>query len=151
MLPVANATSQFGVNGIKVRKGYLYYTNTNQGLMCRVPISTTGTTTGTVEVLATGLMPDDFDLDRDGRPWIAQNTANVVSVLLKNGTVVTVAGAKDQTTVAGVSSCMFRFHGGGIGSHSDLLYCTTTGGIAAPVNGTIVVGGKVVVIDTKGF
>ncbi|CAM6129035.1 unnamed protein product [Calypogeia fissa] len=125
--------------------------DTNQGLMCRVPISTTGMATGSVEVLATRLMPDDFDLDREGRPWTAQNTANVVSVLLKNGTVVTVAGAKDQTTIAGATSCIFWFHGGGIGSQSDLLHCTTTGGIAAPVNGTIVVGWKVVIIHTKGF
>ncbi|CAM6120992.1 unnamed protein product [Calypogeia fissa] len=139
-----------GINGIKVWGGYLYFTNSDHGTMCRVPISTSGMATGAVEVLATGLTPDDFDLDGKHRPWIAQLDANVVSVLLKNGTVVNAAGAKDQLTVAGATSCVFGRNSDGKG-RSHLLYCTTSGGIDAPVNGTFIVGGKVVQIDTTGF
>jgi hypothetical protein len=32
-----------------------------------------------------------------------------------------------------------------------VLYITTTGALAAPVNGTVIEGGKVVAVDTRGF
>lgn len=147
--PVPTAALAIGVNGVKIRDGNLYFTNTNQGLTAYVPISTDGTTTGKVEVLATGIAPDDFDLDCEGRAWIAQNTLNKVSVLLRNGTVVDYVGATDQLTVAGVTSCLVKIapsNRGGERKGAPILYCTTAGGLASPVNGTVTEGGKVVVI-----
>ncbi|CAM6089128.1 unnamed protein product [Calypogeia fissa] len=134
------------INGIQIRDGYLYYTNTNKGLLCRVPISESGTATGDVEVLATGLLPDDFALDCEGRVWIAQNVANVVSVLLADGTLVDVVSATDfQFIIAGPTSCAFGRHKGGeekgirameargddlgmVGKWDMVLYCVTSKG-----------------------
>lgn len=34
---------------------------------------------------------------------------------------------------------------------TDTLYVATSGGMVFPINGTIVEGGKIVAVDTKGF
>lgn len=58
-----------------------------------------------------------------------------------------VAGAVDQLTIAGGTSCQF----GRTESNRNVLYVATCGGLAAPVNGTEVEEGKIVAIDTSTF
>jgi len=132
-----------GVNGIKVKDGYLYFTNGAQMTLSRVAIDVvSGTVSGAVEVLASGIAPDDFIIGEDGLIWIAQNARNTLSVLLKNGTVVNVAGSQDSLLVPGPSACEF--------GKEDKLYCSTTGGLINMVNGMFV-GGELIEIDTVGF
>ncbi|KAG5746298.1 hypothetical protein H9Q72_008253 [Fusarium xylarioides] len=56
-----NAPVRMGVNGIKVREvdgtKYVYYTNTTRMLFCRVPVDDDIKSSGPVEILATGYIP----------------------------------------------------------------------------------------------
>jgi hypothetical protein len=143
MKPTGGPGLSIGVNGIKVKDGYLYFDNTAQESLSRVDIDeVSGAISGAVELLASGIQPDDFVIGEGGLIWIAQNSRNTISVLLKNGTVVDVAGSKNSLLVPGPSACEF--------GKGDKLYCSATGGLASQVNGMFV-GGEVIEIDTEGF
>jgi hypothetical protein len=143
MKPTSGPGVSLGVNGIKVKDGYLYFDNTSQGTLSRIAIDkVSGAVSGAVEVLASGIQPDDFVLGDGGLIWIAQNSRNTISVLLKNGTVVNVAGSANSLLVPGPSACEF--------GKEDKLYCSSTGGLISQVNGTFV-GGEILEINTKGF
>lgn len=64
-----------GINGVHAREGWLYFTNTNQGLYGRLAITPEGLAAGTpAEVVARGLDGstfDDFALRRDGVAFLA--------------------------------------------------------------------------------
>lgn len=148
MKALAGSGLQIGVNGIKVRDGWLYFSNSGQQSLNRVKIYRNGTVHGTVEVLATGLgLLDDFTIDGKGRVWITLNSGNQLGVLVPgSGNVVTAVGAKDQLTLAGPTSCTFGRRG-----LDEVLFVATSGGLANPINGTLTEGGKIVAVDTKGF
>lgn len=59
----------------------------------------------------------------------------------------TVLGALGELTVGGDTSAAF---GRGKGD-GNVLYVVTGGAMGSPVNGTLIEGGKVVAVDTKGF
>ncbi|KAH6723665.1 hypothetical protein DL95DRAFT_447912 [Leptodontidium sp. 2 PMI_412] len=136
-----------GINGIKIRDGYLYWTNTGEKTFCRVRIDEYAKAVGDVEVLERDTLVDDFVFDDQGNAWLAQNVMNVIGVRKDTGGVVMVAGAADQLTVAGATSCQF----GRTEEDRNILYVATSGGLAAPINGTVVEGGKVVAVDTSSF
>jgi len=143
MKPTSGPGFSIGVNGIKVKDGYLYFDNTSQETLSRIAIDiVSGSVSGAVEVLATGIEPDDFVIGKGDLIWIAQDSLNTISVLLKNGTVVNVAGSSNSLVVPGPSACEFGWE--------DKLYCTATGGLISQVNGMFV-GGEILEIDTKGF
>lgn len=135
------------VNGIAVHEGYLYWTNTSKALFCRIKIHKDGKAAGDVEIIAQGLIGDDFCFDRDNNAWITQNPFNTITVSKAKGGLVTVAGKIDRMDVAGVTACQFDRKSG----NEHLLYVVTNGGLGGPVNGTEVEGGKVAVIDTSSF
>ena len=58
--------------------------------------------------------------------------------------VVTVDGSQYQLTVAGDTACHF----GRRQTDRKTLYVVTDGGLADPVNGTVVEGGKAIALDT---
>lgn len=90
-----------GVDGIKVHDGYLYFSNTGQETMGRVPLDeVTGAATGKVEVLAGGIQPDDFTIGEGGLIWMAQNVRNTISVLDKEGKVTDVLGSRNDRVLA---------------------------------------------------
>jgi sugar lactone lactonase YvrE len=121
----------------------LYFDNTSQGMLSRIAIDkVSGAVSGVVEVLASGIQPDDFVLGDGNLIWIAQNSRNTISVLLKNGTVVNVAGSTNSLLVPDPSACEF--------GKEDKLFCTSTGGQISQVNGTFV-GGEILEIDTRYF
>ena len=72
------------VNGIHTHGDKLFFTNLNQGILGRVPISTsTGQQTGSIDVLATDLfVADDFTLSADAKKaWVTMNGAyNLIEV-----------------------------------------------------------------------
>ncbi|KAK9774092.1 putative SMP-30/Gluconolactonase/LRE-like region domain-containing protein [Seiridium cardinale] len=151
MLPIANATEQFGVNGLKVRDGYLYWSNSNYHTIYRVKFDShgypvAGAPVETVAVLDSVFI-DDFVFDKTGTLWAATNLDNLVVALRPDGSSETVAGAATQLTVAGDTSVTF----GTTKSDSHILYVVTTGAVASPVNGTVTEPPKVVAVDTTGF
>jgi len=148
----ASADVQLGVNGVHVRHDFLYFTSMTQELFCRVQItrSSSGYEIGEIETLATGIFGDDFTLDKFGNAWITQDPMDQITLVIGDGTrkgeVITVAGALNSATVAGGTMCAF----GRTEEDKEILYVVTNGGLANPPNG-VVVGGKVLALDTTGF
>jgi hypothetical protein len=70
-----------------------------------------------------------------------------LGVVKAAGGVIIAGGSIDKLTLAGGTACQF----GRTSSDADVLYFVTSGGMAAPVNGAEVEGGKVVAIDTAKF
>ncbi len=72
-----------GINGIHIRSGIIYFTNTFQGLFARIRThlsgSKTGTAKGLYEIISYDGLGDDFDFDDEGN---ADNTQNPGDVLL---------------------------------------------------------------------
>jgi hypothetical protein len=135
-----NSSYPIGINGIKVRDGYLYYTSEAQELFCRIPINTTsGTATGPAEIIATNIFGDDFSLDQAGNAYVGENIRNVVAEITPGGNVSVVAGSLNSTLVAGATSTAF----GRTSGNGSVLYVTTSGGLGSPVRAE---GGKVVAI-----
>ncbi|KAF2097631.1 hypothetical protein NA57DRAFT_58202 [Rhizodiscina lignyota] len=133
-----------GINGIKVKDGYVYYTNSFQEIFCRVRIDTSkGTAIGEYEIVATNIHGDDFALGNDGNAYVAGNAKNVLSKVTLSGHIEVIAGDLGSTTVAGATSVAV----GRTRRDRRTLYVVTSGAIYAPVNGTYVEGGKVVAVD----
>ncbi|KAK7216619.1 hypothetical protein V2G26_004622 [Clonostachys chloroleuca] len=135
------------INGVKVLKDYLYWTNTSKALFCRAKIVEDGKSFGNVEILHQGLIGDDLCFDSDDNAWVTQNPFNTVTVAKSAGGLVTAAGRIDLMDVAGATACRFDRRKG----KEHLLYVVTNGGLAGPVNGHKVEGGKVTVVDTTTF
>ncbi|KAL5312859.1 hypothetical protein ACEPPN_019285 [Leptodophora sp. 'Broadleaf-Isolate-01'] len=147
MKALSTAITPLGINGVKIRNGCLYFSNTGNPIFSRIPISsTTGAATGSSSVVATVLQSDDFVFRADGTAWFSQNQIQCESVV-KNGMTTLVAGNSYSTTLAGVTAGQF----GRSKATANILYLTTNGGLAVPVNGSVIVPGKVAYIDTSSF
>ena len=131
-----------GINGLKIRDGYLYYASTAQAVFNRIPINDAdGTPAGPAETVARFMLADDFSFDSAGDAYIAQDPLNTVAKVTTDGVVSIVAGSLDSTQVAGVTATGF----GRTPNDRSVLYVTTSGGYFGPV---IRQGGKVVAIYT---
>ena len=86
-----------GVNGLKIRNGTLYFTNSAANTLYRLPINADGTAAGNASVVAAGLYgADDFQFDDEGNAYVALHFAGelvkvtpqgVTTVLVNNITV----------------------------------------------------------------
>lgn len=135
MKPPAPPAIQIGINGIKIRDGYIYWSNTMQQTFCRIKFGEDG---NEVEVLERDCLIDDFCFDKDGKAWFAQNAGNSISVRDLEGKVMVVGNGRE---VAGATACAF-------GSSGDDLFVVTTGGLANPFEGKVE-GGRLITIDTR--
>ena len=130
MKPVANALFGLGVNGVKVRGGYLYFSNTNQGLLARVAISPDGTPKGMAQIVSsktTGI--DDFCFDERGDVFVELNAINEQGLVpAGTGDVVILAG---NSTLSAPSACAF---GRGKGQEGK-LYITSLGDFITGTSG----------------
>ncbi|KAL2844084.1 hypothetical protein BJY01DRAFT_264086 [Aspergillus pseudoustus] len=137
------AGKNLGLNGIRtVSIGdelFLYYTNSLKETVGRVRIDPeTGRATGAYTTLATKVWGDDFTYDRaKGDLYVAGNFENIVTKLNREGIVEGIIGAENQLTVAGATSTLVI---------DRTLYVATSGALAAPVNGTITEGAKIVAV-----
>ncbi|EKG15095.1 Six-bladed beta-propeller TolB-like protein [Macrophomina phaseolina MS6] len=143
MKPPSDASIPIGVNGIRLFNGYLYYLNLFGKKYCRVAIdSTSGEAVGPYEVLGDDVYADDFALTEQGIAYAADGFENQILKVAQDGTVEVAAGSLTSTTVIGATSAQF----GRTSSDSSVLYVTTGGGLAAPLNGTYTEGGKIVAL-----
>lgn len=73
--PVQRARPMFGVNRTHVVDGWLYFSNTNQGILAKVPIASDGAPKGPVSIVSNQVpAADDFAVDaRNGSVWLAEN------------------------------------------------------------------------------
>ncbi|KAH8594901.1 hypothetical protein B0O99DRAFT_572838 [Bisporella sp. PMI_857] len=140
------AITNLGINGIKLRGSYLYFSNTGNPIFSRIPINSVGVPTGASEVVASILQVDDFVFRSDGTAWLAQNQIQSLSVVA-GGQAELVAGNNYSTVLAGVTAAQF----GRTSATCNILYLTTNGGLAVPVNGSVITGGKIAYIDTSVY
>jgi sugar lactone lactonase YvrE len=147
-----HAAPTLGVNGVKARGGYLYFSNSNRASIFRVAIDATGraakgaTAERVAEFDADNI--DDFAIDERGDYWAATNFDDTVAVAKMDATGVVVVGSPSELTVAGDTALAL---GGRTKRDKDVVYVVTGGGQARPVNGTVTEPAKVVVVDRSGF
>jgi hypothetical protein len=153
MLPPKSASIPIGINGLAVHKGSLYWTNTERESIFSIsidPLAGFARPNATVRTVASkiGIAVDDFAFDNDDNLWTAGG--NTVAMLPAAGDAsktdikpVVVVGSESSLTVAGSTSVRF--------ADASLLYVTTDGGMAAPVNGSVVEAGKLVAVDLASW
>lgn len=135
--------SLIGINGIKIVNDYVYYNNCPGRLYCRVLINnTTGEAVGEYETIVEGPLADDIAVTPDGVGYLAGLDDNVITRVWQNGTTEVIAGNLNSSALAGATAAAF----GRTARDQKVLYITTGGGEAAPVNGTYVEGGKVMAL-----
>ena len=151
--PVQGMTPAFGVNGIHVVDGWLYFSNTNQGLLAKVKINKDGEPLGQIQVITDSVpATDDFAVDsRDGSVWLTQNVKNTLVKVSRGGfeqregSVETVAGGPNSTELLGPVGAVF----GRTKWDRDSLYVSTDGLSMDPVTKEVLTtAGKIVAVDT---
>ncbi|KAG7006811.1 hetero-diels-alderase asR5 [Physcia stellaris] len=121
------AAVPYGINGIHLRDGALFFTNGAQGIFAKFPISPDGVARGPVTVISREGFSDDFCFDGKGDAFFAQNSDNNLGFLGPEGgkvTVLTGAPLTDKTLLAGPTACQF----GRLAGDKKSLYITTSGG-----------------------
>jgi hypothetical protein len=141
---------KLGINGIKLRGNYLYFINSQAFTFNRVPITNTGHAIhgAKVEILTQNTFGDDFEFGpgNEDNAWICENLWNRISVVESGmGNATVVLGMTDRLTVPGPTAARF----GRTKKDDKILYVVSSGGLAAPINGTLTVGGKVLAVDTS--
>ncbi|MCJ1465108.1 hypothetical protein MMC07_003724 [Pseudocyphellaria aurata] len=151
-----NATN--GINGIRTKRGELFFTNHHQNILARIPIDHRGTSKSDAKVVARIDGVDDFVFDRFADAIAVQNGADRL-VRVDGDTTVTLAGGPLDETLPtqgqlygptavrfGKVKSIFRI------SRADwmLAYITTNGGSAQYLDGNITRGGTVSAVDVRG-
>jgi hypothetical protein len=138
-----------GINGVKLDGSTLYFTNSAQALFAKIEINVDGTAAGKAVVIARsprGAYFDDFALYRHKYAFLATGPGNSIYEVAKGGMPgAIVAGNVNSTEIAEPTSAQF----GRTAVDSFVLYVTTAGGLAAPVNGNEIVGGQLVAVGTR--
>ncbi len=122
----ADSTNHLGVNGLKIRDSYLYFTNTAVGSLNRIKITAEGEPIGKACVVSANVpLADDFVIKNDGTAFIAQNEMDELSVLPPwSSKAEVIAGSDTSTVLAGCTAGKF----GRLPSDANRLYITTSGG-----------------------
>lgn len=132
----------FGINGIKVHEGFVYFTNTDRRLFYRTPVTPDLKPTGPAQLALSGFRLDDFAIDSDGLIYITTGKSNQVIQYKLPGWVVRVAGWFDLTDVAGATACaMGKYEGA-----EKVLYVSTSGTTFDRVEGAEPEPAKIAVI-----
>jgi sugar lactone lactonase YvrE len=147
------AVTPFGINGLHILNGYLYWSNSYLASVYRIAITKDGYAApgahGELVKRIQAVYLDTFCLgpgDND-TIWGATDADNRLVAVTPDGTATFVAGAPDEMTLAGSVAPGF----GTLPGDTDTLYVATSGAMVFPVNGTIIEGGKIVAVDTRGF
>ncbi|KAJ4310788.1 hypothetical protein N0V84_010796 [Fusarium piperis] len=124
-----------GVNGLKIFRGYLYFTNTGRQLFGRFKIDEYGNKIGDMEVIwqapvGTKIAPDDFSLDQDGNAFVGCFPDLLIKIAPDGEQTVLING-----TLAGATSTTF-------GKDGKSLFVVTTGKGVEGVS-----GGQLVQVD----
>ncbi len=140
--PTGQVATGSGVNGIKIRGCYLYFTNTAGSLFAKVEIDLIGgTAKGAATVvarLAIGLGFAVFNLDSQGNAYMAIRSGDEISLIsARNGKQRIIAGMVNGTELVQPTSISF---GKGLGEE-EWAYVTTGGGSTG--------GGSLIGIDIR--
>ncbi|UPK97431.1 hypothetical protein LCI18_008366 [Fusarium solani-melongenae] len=85
LAPVPDPSFPLGVNGIKIFKNHLYFTNTARRIFGRVKIDQFANKVGNIEIIAqlpagSAAAPDDFVMDKHGNAYVAFWTNSLVKI-----------------------------------------------------------------------
>lgn len=150
--PPWGATS-FGINGLGIRDGYLYWTNSYIASIYRIPISDSGYTPigskSELVVAIRSIFIDNFTFGpgKNDTIWVATNSENQLLAITPEGKSTCVLGTANEMTVAGCGATAF----GKLEGDKETLYVVTNGGYTLPINGTITEGGKLIAVETKAY
>lgn len=138
----AHVADSTGINGIRVRHGELYFTNSALATFNRIPIDPhTGMKTGNATVIASGLSgPDDFEVDlRRGVAYVCNGIADeLLGIPLGGGQVDLVASLTGPTSARWAD---------GSGIEGPKLYVSTVGNEPQYVENNVTVGGAVYEVE----
>ena len=141
---------KLGINGIRLFSNHtLYFANSAQGLLATIRIHADGTAASPARKIAstaTGTFYDDFAIDRYGDAFLTTGSGDSIEEVRRNTSSMIIAGAVNTTEIAQPTSAQF----GRTLEDSHVLYVTTAGGLAVPIDGDVVVGGQVLAVDTRG-
>jgi hypothetical protein len=145
--PVTSSPIKIGVNGVHVVGGYLYFSNSDQGLVGRVAVDfETGHPREPVEVLAMNIQTDDFAVGRGGVLWLAASRINSIVRVLPGGSAQSIVGAVNSTALLGPTAVAF-----GRNKSKAVLYVTTTGNEFNQQTGELLrSAGQIAKIDIAG-
>lgn len=138
-----------GVNSLRYKDGFLYFTNSQQGTLVKVVIDNNGDPAGRYKVLARGgFVPNDFALDVRGNAYVASLHNATAKDTDKNDGIsfVPASGGPVEyvAEVAGPTSAAF----GRTASDCNVLYVSTSGGDNMYLTDVpMTVSGKIVKID----
>lgn len=141
------STFALGIGGMRIHKGYLYWTNNVLTSLYKVPITGSGGLVPGAEAKLVAKHPaaatDDFIFGpgNSDTAWLATNSYNELLAIWPDGDFVPVAGAADSFEVATATACKF----GRTNRDATTLYITTG---PAEING-VTKGGKVQAIELK--
>ncbi|KAK2592461.1 hypothetical protein QQS21_009840 [Conoideocrella luteorostrata] len=145
MKPTSHNPPAIGINGLHIRRGYLYFTNLLTHTLFKLKINNDGTTASGAKVETVAVVNstalDDFTFGPGSRDiaWLTTNPSNSVVAVSRNGQAKVVAGGPSSSTVPGATACQF----GRKNNDGKILYVTTSGGETK--------GGTVQAIDTTKF
>lgn len=111
-----------GANGIKLRDGAAYVSNSSQATMVRIPLAGVDFSAGEPAILHEGLVVDDFAIAVDGTIYATTHLYDTVVRVEPDGTVVQIATAEDG--VEGSTAAAF----GRSDADADQLYVVGDGG-----------------------
>ena len=125
-----------GVNGIAATGNLIYFTNTGQGIVGSIGFAPNSTAIGDATILASNLtQPDELFLVGYNVYVVGDNTFWQI----EDGKATVLAGGHDHVALEGVTAAKF---GKLEKPDSDVVYFSTNGGVAEPVDG-VVTGGKI--------
>ncbi|KAH9986405.1 hypothetical protein F4779DRAFT_624286 [Xylariaceae sp. FL0662B] len=121
-----NPTHALGINGLRVRNSYLYFTNSAQGTFARFPIDDDGNKIGDIEIIGSlegddriSHAYDDFALDSCGNAYVALHPSSVVKIT-PDGKQTTIARTQTDLTFREPTSVL-------LAQDSKSIYVSTGG------------------------
>ena len=126
MKAITGMEPSLGINGIRYKNGYLYFTTTTQQTFVRLPLNLDGSAAGNPVIVNSAFgRPDDFALDDVNNSYVATN-ADSLTLLQSNGSATVLAGGASSTALPGITGAKF----GRTPADREVLYMGTTGGSA---------------------
>ncbi|KAF7714894.1 Uncharacterized protein PECH_007863 [Penicillium ucsense] len=137
--PAEGVALPLGVNGLKALNDYVYYSSTTRMEFGRVKVDSEAMPVGDYETIASGFLPDNFDVASDGTAYVATDPQNSVVRITPYGQIALVGGGQLSTKMPGATSCRLT-------SDEKTVYVGTSGGQVAPVLGQFMEPAKVLKI-----
>ncbi|KAF9884530.1 hypothetical protein FE257_001475 [Aspergillus nanangensis] len=123
----ARPSNPLGINGLKTRGKYVYFTNSAQGIFGRVPFSVLSTASGPAQIITKvpGAGFDDFTFDLIGNALIANHPGSLYQISASGVNTVLI----NSTSIVEPTSAIF---GRGSNESAKTLYVTTGGQFTVP-------------------